>query len=465
LPTPGIDLEQELVNDIADFQHDPLGYVHYSYPWGEGELSDSQGPRKWQAEVFEHIGAHLQNPDTRCQPCRVAVCSGHGIGKSAFIAMLTEWAMSTCEDCRVIATANTFTQLDTKTAPEAAKWFRLSINAHWWRVAATSIKVADANHERTWRADFIPWSAKNPQAFAGLHNKGKRIIIIFDEASEIDDIIWETITGAMSDEDTEIIWLAFGNGTQNTGRFFECFGRFAHRWKTYQIDAREVDGTNKAEIEQDILDFGIDSDFVRVRWLGKFPRQGFSQFIPSDAVVSCKSYKAKAYESLPKIGSCDVARFGDDRSVIGDRQGRKSRIHGKYRGLDTTQLGNQCIEYIDAEKPDAFVVDGDGIGAGVFDYLKYRGYDRRTVLVEFHGGAVAHDSAMYFNRRAEIWGLMRDAIKAEMELPPDSELELDLTGPKYGFSNKQQIQLERKEDMKKRGLASPDCYGTEGWMA
>ena len=111
-------------------------------------------------------------------------------------------------------------------------------------------------------------------------------------------------------------------------------------------------------------------------------------------------------------------------------------------------------------------------------------------VFEFHGGATPRDGAAYFNRRAEVWGLMRDALNADMELPDDPELEADLTGPQYGFSSKQQIQLERKEDMKKRGMASPDCgdmvamtfavqialpvkvdppnmmqYGADGWMA
>ena len=115
------------------------------------------------------------------------------------------------------------------------------------------------------------------------------------------------------------------------------------------------------------------------------------------------------------------------------------------------------MEYIDSEEPDAFIVDGDGIGAGVVDTLRHHGYDRKTKLFEFHGGAVPQDVHAYFNKRAECWGLMGAAIKALMEIPDDPELEPDLTSPQYGFSSKQQIQLERKEDMKKRGLASPDC--------
>lgn len=451
------DLEQELANDIAQFEHDPLGFARYAYPWKEGDLLGSEGPRVWQTDILEVIGKHLQNPESRFQPLQIAVSSGHGIGKSTLIAMITEWAKSTCVDCRVVITANTGTQLDTKTSPEVGKWFRLSINSHWWDVKQTSIRARDKEHEKSWRTDFIPWSKENPAAFAGTHNAGKRILVVFDEASEIDDIIWETVAGALSDADTEIIFLAFGNPTRNTGRFRECFGRFKHRWITRQIDSRSVEGTNKVQIQKDIEDFGEDSDFVRVRWRGEFPRSGSNQFIASDVVAAARKYQAAGYESLPKIISVDVARFGDDQTVIGYRQGRKSVILGKYRKLDTVQTAERVIEFWNREKPDGVVVDGDGIGAGVVDHLTHRGYNAAKGLFEFHGGATPRDESMYRNRRAEIWGAMRDWLGAGAEIPNDPELEQDLIGVQYCFSPKQQIQLERKEDMKKRGMNSPDC--------
>jgi hypothetical protein len=125
------------------------------------------------------------------------------------------------------------------------------------------------------------------------------------------------------------------------------------------------------------------------------------------------------------------------------------------RGLDTVQVAERVIHFIDSEKPDAVVVDGDGIGAGVVDQIKFRGYG--NAVFEFHGGQTANDPAQYYNKRAECWGALRDWLMGVAEIPDDPELESDLTGPEYGFSNKQQIQLERKEDMNARGLASPDC--------
>lgn len=453
-----MDLEQALVNEFTECERNPLASAMLAFPWGEGEFKGSTGPRQWQREILSYIGNHLRTAESRFQPCQVAVSSGHGIGKSALVAMLIHWALSTAQDAKILITANTATQLDTKTVPEVSKWFRHALNAHWWDVKATSIKLRGKDDaSKVWRADFTPWSEVNTDAFQGLHNKGKRILLIFDEASSIADKIWEVAEGALTDEGTEIIWLAFGNPTRNTGRFRECFGRFKHRWKTFQIDSRTVEGTNKAQLDKWVADYGEDSDFVRVRVRGEFPRAGSSQFIPSDVVAAARKYRAEGYESLPKIASCDVARFGDDQSVIGERQGRMYRIHGKYRGLDLVQTAHRCAEYIEKEEPDAFVIDADGLGAGVFDSLKSWGYGQKTVLVEFHGNGVPANSKAYFNKRAEMWGETRDWLKAGAQIPDDPELETDLTGPEYFFSNKQQIQLEKKEDMKARGLSSPDC--------
>jgi hypothetical protein len=450
---PDTDWEKELVDDIGSFSLDPFLFTMYAYDWRKGELADSAGPRRWQKKILEKIRDHLQGP-LRFTPLRIAVASGHGIGKSALVSMVMNWGMSTCEDCKIVLTATTGKQLSTKTWPEHNKWTNLAINKHWWEMRATSVVSREKGHEHLWRTDAITWSEENMEAFSGLHNKGKRIIVILDEASGVGDKIWETTEGALTDEGTEIIWLAFGNPTQNTGRFCECFGSQRHRWQTMQIDSRQVEGTNKAQIDEWIKDYGEDSDFVRIRVRGEFPRSGSTQLIPSDVVQAARHYKAVGFAELPKILSVDVARYGDDQTVIGIRQGRQCRVLGKYRGLSTVQATDKVIEFIDKESPDAYIIDGDGIGASVVDQLEARGYKQK--LFEFHGAERANDVNKYFNKRAECWGLMNEWLASGAEIPDDPEMAVDLTGPQYGFSSKQQIQLEKKEDMKKRGLASPD---------
>ncbi len=176
-------------------------------------------------EVMAAIGTHLADPATRFTPCRIARASGHGIGKSALIAMLIKWGLDTGIDTRIVATANTESQLLTKTGPEIVKWHNLSLTRDWFRATATALVSTTPGHERSWRSDLVTWSVVNTEAFAGLHNQGKRIILIFDEASGIAPKVWEVALGALTDEETEIIFLAFGNPTLNTGPFRECFGR------------------------------------------------------------------------------------------------------------------------------------------------------------------------------------------------------------------------------------------------
>jgi hypothetical protein len=134
---------------------------------------------------LSYIGEHFRNPETRFTPCRIAISSGNGPGKSCLAAQVCWWADSTFEDCRVNVTANTKNQLDTKTSPEFSKWFRLALNADWFELNVQSIKIKEPGHEKNWRVDFIPWSDSEPAAVAGQHNKGKRIVLVFDEASEI----------------------------------------------------------------------------------------------------------------------------------------------------------------------------------------------------------------------------------------------------------------------------------------
>lgn len=444
-------LEEELIAEVADTANDPLAFAMRFYPWGEGELAQSTGPRQWQKDILSGIRDHLQSAD-RFQPYMVAVASGKGIGKSALVSMIINWAMSTCGDCKIVVTANTGTQLATKTQPEVSKWTRLAYNRHWWEVKATSITSREPGHEREWRVDFIPWSKENMEAFSGLHNQGKRLVVIFDEASGIHDTIWDNTEGTLTDENTEILWIAFGNPTRPFGRFRECFGKNKNRWKTFQIDSRNVEGTNHQEQARQVAAHGEDSYHVRIWIRGEFPLVGSDQFISPGDVDNARHCITQGYEALPKILACDVARFGDDQSVIGYRQGRMAVILEKMRGKDTVFVAERVIHWKNEIKPDAIVVDGDGLGAGTVDHIKHRGFE----VFEFHGGAAANDGSKYLNRRSEIWGLMREWMP-NAQIPDDPELADDLVGPLYDYNTKGQICLEPKDEMKERGLSSPDC--------
>lgn len=445
----------ELVELIAEkkLARDPLKYAKGMFPWGGGGLKAHPGPRAWQADVLDTIGRHVRDPATRFKPLRIAVASGHGIGKSALVGMVLSWGMDTCDDCRIVVTANTENQLRTKTWPEVTKWKNLALTRDWWETPAMSVYSREAGHEKSWRADATPWSENNTEAFAGLHNEGKRIILVFDEASKIADKVWEVAEGALTDENTEIIWLAFGNPTQNTGRFRECFRRYRHQWITRHIDSRTVEGTNKEYLDEFVATHGEDSDIVKVRVRGQFPQQSIKQFISSgDVEAATKRHIAKtAYDFAPKILTCDPAWEGDDEIVIGLRQGLSFQILATFAKNDNdVTVANRLAALEDEHGADAVFVDG-GYGTGIVSVGRTLG--RSWVIVWFSGESA---DVGCLNKRAEMWKLTRDWLKEGGVIPDDPVLVQDLIGPETVPRLDGKIQIESKADMKKRGIPSPN---------
>lgn len=451
----------KLVSLAKKWRNDPLGFVRGAFPWGKGQLAGMDGPDTWQVELLEHYGQELRAGVGAEDVIRTAVASGHGIGKSATVSWIILWAICTRADTRGVITANTDTQLRTKTWAELAKWYHLCIFRVWFELTATSIFSKQPGHDKTWRIDAIPWSETNPEAFAGLHNQGKRLLVIFDEASAIADKIWEVIEGALTDKETQIIWACFGNPTRNTGRFFECFNRYRHRWWTRHIDSRTVKISNKSLLNSWVEDYGEDSDFVKVRVRGVFPSASAMQFIPRDIVDAAiaREMPHVDYTRMVAILGVDVARFGDDASVIRTRFGLDARsmpVH-KFRGLNGWQLGAKVAEYYRYLKSLGvrkiiINVDVGGVGASPVDWLQQNGYPVNAI----NFGSGPDDKDRYKNRRAEMWGRMRDWLSEGGCIDDDSELIADLTGVEYSYTPTNQILLESKEDMKKRGLASPD---------
>jgi len=463
-------MSRNLIREAAKWLHrwrrDPLLFVQEAFPWGKaGPLMNEDGPDDWQIDILSAIRDGI-TPDDALQ---IAITSGHGIGKSALVSWTILWAISTETDTRGVVTANTENQLRTKTWAEVAKWYRLSpLISALFDLTATSICSSDPAHAKTWRIDQIPWSEKKPEAFAGLHNLGRRTLVVYDEASTIPNVIWETTEGAMTDHNTERLWLCCGNPTRNTGRFRECFsgGKFQHRWQTRKIDSRTTRHTNKIQLKQWVDDYGEDSDFVRVRVRGEFPRAGSMQFISRELVDMAQDPSRDVDVTLmdPFVIGVDVARFGDDRSVICFRRGRDARTIPwlAFRGMDTMQLAAKIAELAGELKPDAIFVDGGGVGGGVVDRLRF--LRQPIVEVSFGGKAdrssVGQDGAIvYANKRAEMWGTMREWLASGVLPVNDGEVAADLTGVEYGYTmlnGLDAIILEKKEDMKKRGLSSPD---------
>lgn len=454
--------EDELIEMLGSFAYDPVGFVRWAFPWGEpGELARFKEPYKWQLEYLEEVGDLLRQG----RPALMATASGHGVGKSALNGMETWWGFSTFPGTRGVITANTDNQLRTKTWVEMAKWHRLFIARDLFKYSATALFSVDEAMAREWRIDIVPWSERNTEAFAGLHNAGKRLMILFDEASAIPDIIWETTEGALTDEDTEILWSVKGNPTRDNGRFRECFpgGRFAHRWRPREIDSRTVPGTNKEQLKAWIDDYGEDSDFCRIRIFGQFPRQSMRSFIALAAVRAAQARELIDQSHMPVLLGVDVGRFGTDPSVIYPRQGldARSRPFEIYQGLNTMQLVDRILFAYQKYSASHIFVDEGGIGAGVVDRLHQLSLP--VIGVDFGGGAQQANQrdplVKYANRRVEMWGAVRDALSSLcLPLTPglDPKLEDELCAPTYDFNVREQIVLESKKDMARRGLPSPN---------
>jgi hypothetical protein len=454
--------DEQLVDELGSFAYDPYAFVLWAFPWGEAgtELEHFPGPNAWQARLLRAVRDKLLTPG---EAILIATTSGHGVGKSALVGMLVWWAFSTRANTRGVVTANTENQLKTKTWVEIAKWHRLFIAKHLFKCTATAVFSTDEAFRREWRIDIVPWSERNTEAFAGLHNQGNRVIVIFDEGSAIPDVIYEVTEGALTDDNTEILWFLFGNPTRNKGRFRDAFpgGRFSHRWLHFKVDSRDVPFTNKEQLERWIADYGLESDFVKVRILGEFPSIDENSFISREVALAAVGRVIEPQMHMPRLIGVDVARYGKDVSVIVARQGRNAALvpPRAYQGLSVTTLAHLIMSLHNTIEADAIFVDGGGVGGGVVDVLA----DLGLPVYDVQFGARAdgfHDGVRYANKRAEIWGLMREDLPhlSVLNQPPGFEISLvdELTAPQYRLNAGGSILLESKEEMIRRGFPSPN---------
>lgn len=480
--------DDQLMDAISEFYADPLGYVMLNFPWDTEksiqlvELKEpyasrfpncKYGPDEWACAFLDKIATKVKerafDGEHAVDPIQFATVSGHGIGKSVIVAWLVKWIMDTRPFAKGVVTAMTDAQLRTKTWAEIGKWHKLSLTEHMftYTTGRGAMALLRKGHEQTWRCDAQTCREENSEAFAGLHAANSTPFYIFDEASGIPDKIFEVREGGTTDG--EPMLFDFGNPTRNTGRFFEeCEGRFKHNFLVTRIDSRTVAITNKHRFETWVRDYGEDSDFVKVRVRGIFPSAGSMQFIPTHDVEAAMLREVVPDRSAPLLIGVDVARFGDDDSVIWARVGDDARSFPPdcYSGLDTVQLTGKIIEKIRFFKSmglevAGLFVDGGGVGGGVVDQLRALGYN--PIEVQFGGGATDKDT--YRFKSDEMWGRMRDRLATRLVLPTlqdkkGVEIKAQLTQREFGYTlvgNK--VHLEAKRDMKERlgdSVRSPD---------
>lgn len=422
-------------------------------------------PDKEQAKILNSV-AHNQMTSVR---------SGHGVGKSAVQAWIVIWFLVTRPFPKIPCTAPTQHQLFDILWAEVSKWIRHSKSLKevlMW----TNEKVYMRGHKEEWFA--VARTSTKPDALQGFH--AEHILFIIDEASGVEDKIFEPVLGALSTEGSRL--LMCGNPTQLNGFFYDSHHKNKDKYSTIHIDGRNSERVSDDFVEMIINMFGMDSDVYRVRVAGEFPLAGNDTFIPLPLLEKSvrTEYIPRKHPFQIHIG-CDVARFGNDKTIISYRVDEKVEIFKKLSGKDTQEtadqilmLGNELVSRykLDPKNDDPIPVkiDDGGVGGGVVDRLNRIKnvnpdiYWWLEVFPILFGQKIKHkhydDSTTYMMSVVKKLLLEHDEDgnpkPVELILPDDDQLIGQLSARKYVMTDKGKIKVENKDAMKKRGLHSPD---------
>lgn len=418
-------------------------------------------PDQDQARILRSVAA---NPMT-------TVRSGHGVGKSAVEAWTIIWFLATRPFPKIPCTAPTQHQLFDILWAEVSKWMRSNpalANELVW----TKEKVYMKGYPEEWFA--VARTASKPDALQGFH--AEDLLFIIDEASGVADSIFEPVLGALSTPGARL--LMCGNPTQLSGFFYDSHNKNRANYARFHIDGRK-----SARVPQDFVNtiiqmYGEDSDVFRVRVAGEFPLQEDDIFIPISLVERSihTEYVPRPEPHLVHIG-CDVARFGDDKTVIGYKVDEQAQFHKKRQGQDTMKtaddiilLGEELVRRYKLTSPIPVKVDDGGVGGGVVDRLRQvkRGDPERFWWLEVYpvkfGQRIKHkyyhDSTTYMmsvvKKLLQPFDEEGNKKPVELILPDDDDLVAQLSGRKYELTEASKIKIESKKEVKKRGQPSPD---------
>ncbi|EOS75678.1 MAG: phage terminase large subunit [Lachnospiraceae bacterium] len=445
---------EELINVLEVYYDNPSAFLE--------DMLDMKCDN-WQDEVAADLAKHP----------KVAVKSGQGVGKTALEAGLIIWFITCRPYSKVVATAPTMQQLYDVLWAEIAKWLDSSKvkNLLTW----TKTKVYMEGASERWFATAK--TATKPENMQGFHED--HMLIVVDEASGVSDPIMEAILGTLTGDDNKL--LLMGNPNRIEGVFFDAFNKDRDKFKTHTVSSRDSKRTSKDNIAMLESKYGKDSDVCRVRIDGQFPKGALDAFISLETVELACSAQNKLKQSDINTAKTlhvgvDVARFGDDKTVITPRISTKVFEFRKYTKKSTMETAGNvimcCKEYMQSFyhiKNCIIKVDDSGVGGGVTDRLKEVVREEKLpyTIVPVNNGESATDE-YYFNLGAQLWGYIKELLEknfsnkmqgkdnVELELPDDAEMIKQLSVRKYHMTSKGKIQLESKDDMKKRGLGSPD---------
>lgn len=406
-------------------------------------------PYPWQADVMRVFPMRTR---------RVAVRAGHGVGKTTLEAWLALWGLSTHLPIKIPITSNSQDQLRDTIWPEIRKWHRRMPEPLQEQIQVDAERVILKASPESFAVARTA-SKEKPEALQGFHEDN--LLFLIDEASGIDDIVFEVAQGALSTPDAMIFMV--GNPTRRDGYFAETFRRNLPGWELFHVSSLSVPSA-QGHVAEIVERFGIDSNQYRVRVLGEFPTQADETVIPLAWAEAAQKRDIAPVDSYRVVWGLDVARFGDDRCALAKRQGNVQLEKVQHwRNSDTMQTAGRVRREWDMTddhaKPSEILVDVIGIGAGVVDRLRELGLPVRGVNV----GEAASSNEQYMRLRDELWFEGRKWLEnRDSKLCDDLDLIAELTAPTYTFSATGKIVVESKQDMKKRGMRSPDL--ADAWL-
>jgi len=455
-------VEAGIADFVASCYDDPLGFVRGAYPWLEpgGPLAEEEGPDANQIEFLTALGAEIQarrfNGTDPVMPILMNETSGHGTGKSAMGGWLADFVLSTRPHSIGTVTAGTATQLSERTWAAIQFWTRLCLTAPWFDIMERGIY--SKHYPDSWKLVAQTCKAQNAQAFAGQHARTSTSWYLFDEASEVPDKIWQTAYGGLTDG--EPMMFVWGQPVRNSGEFYKvCFGDMKARWNGRRVDSRTSRFTNKELIAQQITDYGIDSDFVKVRVLGLPPSASELQYIDKARVELARKRTMVALPDDPIVAGFDVSGGGRAWNVIRFRQGLNGDVLPPWRlagdkDPDRDARVAKCAELLADRRPGhqlaALFVDA-AFGAAIVVRLRALGHKN---VHEINFGGVSPDTheknmRAFMYRKGKEWLLLG-------ALPDEDLLCEQLCLPGYHLDASGKLVIESKADIQARNEASPD---------
>lgn len=383
-----------------------------------------------------------------CHNPRTAVRSCHGSGKTFVAAVILLWFLYCFRDARVLTTAPTFRQVEKILWQEVKKLHANAVYPLGGQVLATQIKI-----DVGWFA--LGFSTDDPNAFQGHHSPS--VLVILDEACGIPEVIWDAADGVLTSKHCRL--LAIGNPTDPQARFAREFEtpnikKFTiSAFDTPNFKGKDIEGLVRQDwVEDKRIRWGEQSPLWLSRVLGEFPTVGEDTLIPLGWIEEAKRRFITATQPC-ELG-VDVARYGQDETLIYLRQGDRIRLHFSGYGLDTMRTVGQVIQTLRETKADLVKVDAIGVGAAVVDRLREQGKPVESIT----GSERSSNTEKFLNRRAEIyWSLRERFEKGNIDLDPhDEDLHAQLSTIKWRVTSSGKIKIESKEEMKARGARSPD---------